>query len=473
MASPLVSIIVPAYNASRFIAETLDSIRACGYDPLEVIVVDDGSTDDTRQLVQTYVEKDGRITLLSQENKGVSYARNHAIREARGKYILPVDADDLLLPGFLQWAVDCLERRPEVKVAVPRAEFFGARQGLWHYLNFSRGLLARKNMIPPTGLYRRTDWENSDGYCEEVQVREDWDFWISLLKNGGEVAISPQVGWKYRVSNSSKRIADRRLKRQVVESINRRHFEFEYQQLGGPLHLHRSWSKVLNRIYRLLHPRSYRVAAGFGDLTTFVKALPYLFSVGEGRLLKKDRNEIREMSYRGRTLIVKSFAVPNIVNRLVYGLLRPSKAKRSFDYAMLLQERGIGTPTPVAWLTERRGLLFTRSYYVSLKSECEYTFQDVLDGRLDSDDALEAVSRTTARLHDAGMMHKDYSQGNILIGLTERGEARIELVDLNRMRFFRKISVERGLQNLFERLHVGVRGRELMERTYRAHRRKD
>jgi len=465
MEKPLVSIIVPAFNAAQYVANTLDSILDCGYEPMEVVVVDDGSTDDTCERIETYTKQDPRIRLLLQENKGVSYARNHAIREAKGKYILPVDADDLLVPGFVTWAVDCLEQHPEIKVAIPRAEFFGAKTGEWHYREFSRALLARKNMIPATGMYRREEWEKCGGYCENVQVREDWDFWISILKNGGDVVVSPLVGWKYRVIKSSKRIADRKLKRQVVDSINRRHYEFEYEQLGGPLHFHRSWSRFLNKIHRLLHPRRYLVAKGFERHTTFVKALPYLFSIDKGLLLKKDRNEIREIEHNGQTFIVKSFAIPNIINRLVYGFLRSSKAKRSFDYALLLQQHGIGTPTPVAWLTERSGFLFTHSYYVSLKSECTYTYQDVIDGRL-NDDVLKVISQVTARLHNAGIMHKDYSRGNILIGVKSGEGVRVELVDLNRMRFYNQISVEKGLQNFFERLPVSDSQRELMTREY-------
>ena len=470
MPAPLVSIIIPAYNAARYITETLDSILVCGYNPLEVVVVNDGSTDDTQNILKTYAAKHENIRLLQQENKGVSYARNLAIGEAQGKYILPVDADDLLLPGFVTWAVDYLEHHPEVKVAVPRAEFFGAKTGEWHLPHFSRPLLARKNMIPVSALYRRSDWKRVGGYCTDLQAREDWDFWIGVLEDGGNVVVSSQKGLRYRIHKDSKRKKDRNLKRQVVRSINRRHFEFEYKQLGGPLHLHRSWSRLINRVYRLFHPRQYQLAPDFANLTTFVKALPFLFSIQEGKLLKKDRNEIREITYRGKTLIVKSFAIPNIINRLVYGLMRPSKAKRSFDYATLLQSHGIGTPTPVGWLTERRGLLFTRSYYVSLKSTCPYTYEDVISHHLTDEDILKAIAQTTARLHNEGMLHKDYSRGNILIGMFGQGEVKIELVDLNRIRFYKHISVERGLQNLFERLPADDTQHKVMETVYRKYR---
>ena len=89
---PLVSIIIPLYNAAPYIEETLDSVLASSYRPIEVVVVDDGSKDDSLRVAETYCQKHTLCRVLSQPNAGVSAARNHAIREAKGKYILPVKA---------------------------------------------------------------------------------------------------------------------------------------------------------------------------------------------------------------------------------------------------------------------------------------------------------------------------------------------------------------------------------------------
>ena len=97
--SPLVSVIIPAYNASRFIRKTLDSVLAQSYQNIEVVVVDDGSIDDTARIVQSICNEDGRVLLYRQSNKGVAAARNLAIAKSRGQYLAPIDADDVWLPS--------------------------------------------------------------------------------------------------------------------------------------------------------------------------------------------------------------------------------------------------------------------------------------------------------------------------------------------------------------------------------------
>lgn len=248
---PLVSIITPVYNMEAFLAETLDSVLSSDYQNIEVILMDDGSKDRSREIARQYAAKDPRVKACSQPNAGACAARNHAIMLARGKYILPVDADDLISPTFISQAVTLLEQSPDLKVVCPQGEFFGERTGKWHLPAFSRHLLARRNMIPVTAVYRKTDWERVGGYCEEIIAREDWEFWISILKDGGDVVRTEETGLYYRVRSDGKRFADRKLKRHVVNVLNKRHADFFERELLGPLHYHRSWSRILNRINKL------------------------------------------------------------------------------------------------------------------------------------------------------------------------------------------------------------------------------
>jgi len=95
---PLVSVIVPAYNAEAFIAQTLDSIISQTYQNIEILVVDDGSQDRTPEIVESFAQRDQRITLLRQANAGVAAARNLAIEKSNGEYIAPIDADDIWYP---------------------------------------------------------------------------------------------------------------------------------------------------------------------------------------------------------------------------------------------------------------------------------------------------------------------------------------------------------------------------------------
>lgn len=244
--NPLVSIIIPVYNMEAYLAETLDSVLQTTYSPIEVIVVDDGSKDGSAAIAENYAAKDERVCFFKQENAGVCRTRNHAVEEAKGKYILPVDSDDVLMPDFVTWAVGQLEGDDDIKVAVPGGEFFGNRQGRWRLKPFSLRALAHDNMIPCTSLYRKSDWERIGGYCETIIAREDWEFWINMLKDGGKVVQQDAVGLRYRIREGSKRITDRKYKHHVIDVLNKRHAEFFKRELNGPLRYQRSWSRFIN-----------------------------------------------------------------------------------------------------------------------------------------------------------------------------------------------------------------------------------
>jgi glycosyltransferase involved in cell wall biosynthesis len=113
MTRGLVSVVIPAFNAAEYIRETLHSALAQTYQALEVIVVDDGSTDATGSIVEEFVKKDARVQLVRQCNAGVGAARNTAIRMARGDYIAPLDADDIWFPEKLEKQVARMEQYGE------------------------------------------------------------------------------------------------------------------------------------------------------------------------------------------------------------------------------------------------------------------------------------------------------------------------------------------------------------------------
>ena len=182
---------------------------------------------------------------------------------------------------------------------------------------------------------------------------------------------------------------------------------------------------------------------------SFMLSIPERFEKGEGTVIHKGRNELRKMTYDGKELVVKSFRTPNIINRWVYGVFRPSKAKRSFAHAKMLLDIGVGTPRPVGYLNIRKGLQFDRSYYVTFASDCPYTYEELFKRKFPyEDEVLAAVGHVTARLHH-GYAHKDYGRGNILFGQTPEG-IKIEIVDLNRMDIG-QLDMKAGCKNL-ERL---------------------
>ena len=445
---PLVSVIVPVYNMEKYLAETLDSVLQSAYRPFEIVIMDDGSTDRSYQIAEEYAQRHPNIHCYIQKNAGVSKARNNAISKTSGKYILPVDSDDLISPTLIGDAVEVLENNSEVKVVVPSAEFFGDRKGAWRLPAFSIHTLARKNMIPISAMYAKSDWVRVGGYCETIIAREDWDFWISVLKNGGEVVRLPKVGLYYRVQAQSKRIRDRKLKHHVIDVLNQRHADFFLRELNGPLHYQRTWSKVFNAVNSLFCSNKMRVNPEYANMTEFVLALPNRFDK-EGTSIYKGRNELKQFCVDGTDVVVKSYQRPILINRFVYGLFRASKAERSYEYALRFLKAGIGTPAPVGYFTQRRNLLLERSFFVSLKSHCDFQYTDFAKKKfVHKREILEAIGRTTARMHENGFLHKDYSAGNILF--RDELPVPVEIIDLNRMRFG-SIDLPTGCKN-FERL---------------------
>jgi glycosyltransferase involved in cell wall biosynthesis len=246
MEQPLVSVIIPVYNMELFIAEAIESALNSDYPNFEIVIVNDGSTDQTDAVCRKFEAADKRVHYYEQSNSGASASRNNAISHAQGKYILPLDGDNKLNSNYISEAVKILETRPDVKLVVSDAEFFGEKTGRWELEPFTLRQLARKNLMDNCSMYRKADWESVGGYCAAIRGREDWDFWISLLKNGGEVYKLPIVGFSYRMRSDSKRVRARKWKKEIIDAMNARHPEFFRKHLGGPLRYFREMSRFIN-----------------------------------------------------------------------------------------------------------------------------------------------------------------------------------------------------------------------------------
>ena len=459
-----VSIVIPAYNAEKYLEETVASALASTYPHLEIIIVNDGSTDNTQQIIERIVSRHPQIKAFQQKNQGVSTARNLGISKAEGTYILPLDADDLIAEDYIEKAVDILDNDNQVKMVNGEGEFFGDRQGKWNLKPFSRRLLARKNMLYISGIFRKSDFDKTDGFCADIKGPEDWDFWISLLKRGGEVVRLPTVCLYYRVHANSKRLANKNKKKEAIGILNKRHKAFFYRELGGKLHYRRTWSRLFNFFIRLVKAERFVVNPAYESLDEFVYNLPDIFE-HEGKTIHALRNTLKTFEVKGYKIVVKSFHKPNLINRLIYGNFRKSKAHRSYEYALKLIGLGIGTPIPIGFYEQKCVFLFSRSYYASLQSACTHQFTDLISnpGFPEKESVLKAIGNFTAFIHEKGICHKDYSAGNLLFK-KNGGNIEIELIDLNRIEFG-TVDMEKGCRN-FERLNIDAESLEIMAREY-------
>lgn len=464
MEYPLVSVIIPVYNMEEYLAEAVDSVLASTYPNIEVLIIDDGSTDHSSEIAQTYSRKDPRVHFYSQPNQGVSTARNLGLQKAKGEFVLPVDADDKISSDFIEKAVNILQNQSQIKIVTCELMLFGEKNGIKKYRKYKKSLLARKNIIDACALYRSADALKIGGYNEEIIGREDWEFWISMLKNGGEVYHLPEVGVYYRIRQHSKRVTDRRLKKHIIDVLNRRHKAFFYRELGGKLHYQRSLSRLLNFFIRLFRPEAFVISPDFKKEEEFFYSLPDIFP-HQGETIHSGRNIIKIFSIGTQKWVVKWFKAPNFFNRFIYGNFRKSKARRSYEYALKLQSLGIKTPVPIGYYEQKILFLFHRSFYVTLVSECEHRFDEIIANKdfKDRELILKEFAKFSAKLHENNILHGDYSQGNILFS-NKNNKVIFEIVDLNRIKF-KKVSPEEGCKN-FERLNLEPEALTIIAKEY-------
>lgn len=190
----LVSIIIANYNYARFLPEAIESALAQTHPAIEVIVIDDGSRDDSIAVANRY-----DISVLAQENQGVCAARNNAAAVARGKYILFLDADDLLFPDSIARLLVKLANAPtNIGYAYGQMEYFDSRTGIFASREFDPVALAQDNYICVTTLIRKEIFDRVGGFDRGFSLREDWEFYIRLLHAGFRGTFLAEPVLRYR-----------------------------------------------------------------------------------------------------------------------------------------------------------------------------------------------------------------------------------------------------------------------------------
>jgi predicted O-linked N-acetylglucosamine transferase (SPINDLY family)/glycosyltransferase involved in cell wall biosynthesis len=184
----LVSVIIPCYKQAEFLGEAVESVNAQTYSNWEIIIVNDGSPDDTSAVAQSLIlqHPTRTIRLIEKANGGLADARNAGIRFARGDFVLPLDADDKIDPTFLAKTVALLEQNPKIAIAYTDWVYFGAytRNRAAIDYDFKR-MCTKENLFTCTSLFRRKAWEVTRGYNPNMtKGAEDWDFWISCGEKG-------------------------------------------------------------------------------------------------------------------------------------------------------------------------------------------------------------------------------------------------------------------------------------------------
>jgi glycosyltransferase involved in cell wall biosynthesis len=235
---PKVSIIIPCYNQSEFIAEAIDSVKKQRFTDYEVIIINDGSTEKGAvEFLNKFA--DHHTTVLHIANSGVSAARNYAIKHSNGEYILPLDADDCIDELFLYETVAVLDTTPEVQVVRTGVKYFGALNHEEILPVYSRRRHLLQNLFFNTTLFRKSSFLNAGGYDEQFLIGwEDWDLFLQLVERESQVYTIERPYCFYRIKLSSRNADLQEEKKQKAEQqLYKKYLASYLQYFPQPLSL--------------------------------------------------------------------------------------------------------------------------------------------------------------------------------------------------------------------------------------------
>lgn len=204
----LVSIITPCYNGSKYISDTIESVISQTYRDWEMIIIDDGSKDNSAEIVSAYAEKDSRIVLLKQENAGSAAARNNGIRNAKGRYIALLDADDLWDAEFLEKQIKCMRENNAVCVYCSYRLIDENSKEIKQPV-ISRNKVTYKDMTVTnyigclSGLYDSSKYGKVYLREEFKSIRDDYAYWCDIVKLENAAYGNPEILASYRVLSNS------------------------------------------------------------------------------------------------------------------------------------------------------------------------------------------------------------------------------------------------------------------------------
>lgn len=256
---PAVSVVIPCFNQEKYIAECFESVLEQTFNDYEVIVVNDGSTDNSLKIIKEYIDKYKNFRLIDQSNHGVVAARNRAIAEATGTYIYPLDADDKIAP-------DCLEKlyqamlRGKGDIITSRVLKFGEETGELVLPSPTPCHMAVNNCLVNAALFKKTDFISAGGYDENFSLGlEDYDLWMNMVfyKKLKIYRVQEKLFY-YRMKN----ISDSRNKQQAehYSSLLNDKLLKKYPQIKR----YRIYERILKNFYRISIRDNVRIVKVLG-----------------------------------------------------------------------------------------------------------------------------------------------------------------------------------------------------------------
>jgi glycosyltransferase involved in cell wall biosynthesis len=229
---PLVSVIIPCYNDGQYLDDSVSSIKKQTFTDLEIIIVNDGSTEEST-LKRLSLFNDPQVTVLHKENGHLSSARNHGIRHARGAVIVTLDADDKFEKTFIEKGVSVLQRDVSTGAVTCYLKSFGLKRYKWKPLGGDLKNFLYRQESCASAMFRKECWEKVKGYDEQMKSGyEDWEFWLRLTSAGWKVHVLKEYLLNYRVTGKSMLLTQSEPKREaIVNYIMEKHKEIYWHQL--------------------------------------------------------------------------------------------------------------------------------------------------------------------------------------------------------------------------------------------------
>lgn len=229
-----VSIIITIFNKLPYLKETITSALSQNFNSFEVIVIEDASTDGSTLALQEYQKncKDSRISFHYMENnKGVVYCRNFGIKIARGRYLLPLDGDDLIEPDYLKLASEYLDNNKNCGIVYCKAYLIGNKSGIWQLPDFKEETIWLENSIFSSAMFRKKDAIKIGGYDSLFNKgHEDWDLWINILSLGRTVYRIDKVLFKYRITPKTRTYYADKVIEETTKNLFKKHFNYITKQ---------------------------------------------------------------------------------------------------------------------------------------------------------------------------------------------------------------------------------------------------
>lgn len=282
-----VSIAIPCFNAGDQLVEAVESALAQTYADVEVVIVDDGSTDArTRDILRSHAWP--RTRVIFQDNAGPAAARNRAIEAAEGEFILPLDADDRIAPTYVEKAVAAMEGQPDVGIVYCKAMKFGAEEGPWGLPVYTLRELVIDNVIFVTSLFRKADWRAVGGFSEKLRHGvEDYEFWVKIVSLGRQVVQLDEYLFFYRIQPTSRTKGFERDRSVVVSTYAEifrsnvdfyaRHAEYLFEHRFGLYEEIARWRGRYGRIDALVerHPWLRRLGSRVNRVLAHRRRIPW------------------------------------------------------------------------------------------------------------------------------------------------------------------------------------------------------